>query len=183
MLDPGFWDGSLCGGRLEAFTTDNLPRDPRKRRDRAHRLCEGCPIWERCAGYALADNWSGLVAAGVALPETSSGNRSETTEARYQLKRKLASGDYNESLRRVYRKVRPSQRKASGEPKRLHPPTHRAGPEEWGCRCCGVALRPRRIKLCEAPNTVAEHSRSLCSRCYRRAYATGELCHYPTRCA
>lgn len=55
----------------EAWDTNNLPRStpnqPHRHKDHAKALCQGCPVMRDCAQFAIDNNCTGMVFAGIPL--------------------------------------------------------------------------------------------------------------------
>ena len=67
---PDNWDGAPCIGNSRQYTVANLPESPLDRALAARRLCVSCPHPpKRCAANAVEHRITGMVIAGVAVPE------------------------------------------------------------------------------------------------------------------
>lgn len=64
--------------------------DGESRQERAHKLCEGCPVMVACAAEALYPLAIGTVRAGVWIP--AGGRDTGRTEARQQLRQVVRDG-------------------------------------------------------------------------------------------
>lgn len=157
-FNPDDWTGSLCAGRVDEYMTANLPSDPLERHDRARDLCRGCPVFKLCERTAYDSDWSGMVAAAVPIPDYSEG-MGALKAARNRLKRQIQGLPPKPILR-------------SQEPKQA------TRTEVAPCARCSESLRPPKTKLAEYPDTKAEHSRGLCTRCYHMARTQGRLADY-----
>jgi hypothetical protein len=85
---------ALCYGSStpESWYTENLPRStpqaPLRRESAAKQLCVGCPVMRQCAAYALENQVTGIVYAGVATAVLSRDNVRP-----YEELRRIASGE------------------------------------------------------------------------------------------
>jgi len=147
---PDQWEGCLCGGRVAEYTTENLPTDDDERRDRARELCYGCPKLTWCGQQALENNWSGVVACAVPMPEMARGSSGAMRRARREIGLILEG-------------------KASPLPDRLRPrPAPPMGKKPFECAGrCGQILRPRGTTSDHFPRTRPVYSGTRCYACHK----------------
>ena len=67
-----YWESKCC--RQPVGEYDSIPQSGVKGYDKSYRIiqvmekCEGCPVIQQCAAQALQQRWTGVVAAGIELP-------------------------------------------------------------------------------------------------------------------
>lgn len=73
----------LCVGRPAEFETENVPDA-----HRAKQLCRGCPVIRDCAGWAVRNQITDMVCAGIRLHEYGDG----WTTRNYRKLQEIADG-------------------------------------------------------------------------------------------